>query len=435
MVAVAVAVAVVLGACGDDGAMAEGGSTDGPGSTLGEGTFSTLEGTSVGTSVGPGADTSTTLVDPDSTTIVDPDSTSTGMPDPVDPFGAVDAIDLEIGFTPLSLEIGDFDGDDARDLLIAGTGGGLVVAATRRGDGAGGLLPAVDAGISACSAFPVTGALDDDGRTDTFFGTCMGQGVFYRGTESGPFATADVLAPWEQAQIVSSRFADVDGDGDDDLVLVTTATGLQFHVATHGDAPMWPVTSRDVDLDDFPANRFRVGDLDGDGALDAVVLVTDGLAATVADIAGEATATILELEVAPWSVALGDLDGDGDDDLIVASRGAAAVQVLLNDGAGTFVDAGTTPLRSDEDGIDPFEIVLGDFDGDGNVDVATIDAEAPRIAYALGTGSGEWGPWFSRPLSSVAVRVHAVDLDGDGRDELVAATFATDTVDVLRPVD
>ena len=65
-------------------------------------------------------------------------------------------------------------------------------------------------------------------------------------------------------------------------------------------------------------------------------------------------------------MALGDLDGDGDLDAFVANWGQSN-QVLLNDGTGTFTEAPFQPPGS----VQSVAVALGDLDGEGTV--AAVD--------------------------------------------------------------
>jgi hypothetical protein len=429
--------------CGDDGAVAESGST---GTSLGDTSLLTADGDFSGTLDASGPTSLTTVADTsgtDSTGSSSTGSSSTGSSgstgssstgvdtsstgEPVDPFGEPVSAALGVDFLPLALEPGDFDGDGVVDLLITGTDAGSVVGATRLGDGAGGFAAAVDAGITACSAFGVVGRVDDGAADDLFFGVCNGDGVFYGGQPGGAFTGLDVLPDWAGAPVVGSRFGDVDGDGDDDLAVFTTASGVQLHVATHG-APPWSVSTRDVDgsaWDDAVPNRFRLGDLDGDAMLDAVFVAQGIGVAVVFDLVDDPVAQPIALGVAPWSVEVVDLESDGDLDLVVSSLDDGALELLTNDGSGDFVGAGSVATGD----VDPFEVVFGDFDGDLVLDVAILDDDTAELAYGLGATGLD--TFQTRTLGSPAIRLHARDLDGNGTDDLVAATFEAGTIEVL----
>src|SRR5262249_59883305 len=76
----------------------------------------------------------------------------------------------------------------------------------------------------------------------------------------------------------------------------------------------------------------------------------------------------------PSSVAVGDFNGDGILDLAVTNAGSNDVSVLLGNGDGTFQAA-----RSFAAGMTPFKVVVGDFNGDGILDLAVVSHSGTRV--------------------------------------------------------
>ena len=83
---------------------------------------------------------------------------------------------------------------------------------------------------------------------------------------------------------------------------------------------------------------------------------------------------------ASQSVALGDLDGDGDLDAMVANPGNQPNAVWTNDGNGTFTDSGQALGNSAS-----LSVALGDLDGDGDLDAMVANFDDPNTV------------WFNRP--------------------------------------
>lgn len=81
----------------------------------------------------------------------------------------------------------------------------------------------------------------------------------------------------------------------------------------------------------------------------------------------------------PDSVAVGDFNGDGKLDLAIANGGSNNVSVLIGNGDGTF----KAPLNSGVSG--PGSLAVGDFNGDGIMDVATTNT---GVSILLGKGDG-----------------------------------------------
>lgn len=125
----------------------------------------------------------------------------------------------------------------------------------------------------------------------------------------------------------------------------------------------------------------------------------------------------------PSDLAAGDVDGDGDLDLVVAMFGAHDVAVLLGDGKGRFSEPLRYPLGKD---IAPVWLALADLDGDGDLDVVTMDQQKPGLSLLLNDGQGGFKPagrlaeTGDRLLGMMAV----TDLDADGDPDIVVLARA-----------
>ncbi len=119
----------------------------------------------------------------------------------------------------------------------------------------------------------------------------------------------------------------------------------------------------------------------------------------------------------PTTLALGDFNGDGRLDLVVADS------VFLGNGDGTF-QAGRRV------GVGGFKAV-GDFNGDGAQDLAVSNALSDTVSVVLGNGDGTFVEPPSFPVGNSPSSAAVSDLDGDGILDLVVANARSNDLSVL----
>jgi len=140
----------------------------------------------------------------------------------------------------------------------------------------------------------------------------------------------------------------------------------------------------------------------------------------------------------PQSVAAGDLNGDGRPDVVLANDNYNRVTVFLNQGNGTLGPGAPFPVGCY--GSYPKAVVLGDFTGDGVVDLATANFgwdwdgwDGNTLSLLVGLGGGT----FAQPSLDYVVdrgpkSLAVADLDGDGQLDLVSANEAGTVAVLLR---
>lgn len=344
------------------------------------------------------------------------------------------SIPLGLWFQPMALDIGDFDGDSLTDLLVVGVEPGEgVTAATFLGDGTGQFSAPIDTGFRACSAFPVVGDLNGDGRTDVVALGCSSDLAVYLGQPDGTLAEWSAWPHAEYTPVSSTVIADFEGDGDADLVTLRIPDTAYLDIALgNGGQGIWRIETTDIGdptWSGFDPGGLAMGHFDDDGLLDAALIEREH---DIVTMQGFAPATFgfqreLGVDIPPWSNRIRDLDGDGYDDMVISSYTSPSLQTLLSDGKGGFVAQDPIVVV----GFAPYDTAVGDITGDGVLDVAIVDDGVSQIRWWRGVGDGSLINLRVFNLPSPAIRIHAGQLDGDERDDLVAATFADDSITLV----
>lgn len=342
-----------------------------------------------------------------------------------------------VGFEMLRVFAADVTGDGWPELVAAGP----MVVRTLVNDGAGAFTPWVATAIANYSGPATFGDFDGDGRADAALRSSDGASAtasltLLHGTPDGTLAAWSILPTPGDDAVTDVRAGDLDGDGIADLV-----TGGNYAVRVWigngagsfaGGAPH-TLALHNADF------RFQLGDFDRDGRRDVVaaarmdgcfapngsVLLLRGEASGALGSTGEWMATDPNnFGGVPTDLVQGDFDADGALD-VFALFGAASGNLgvhMVNDGRGGFL----APA------IQPF----GQYPAPGawRVDAVRVATGQPP-AVALWDGSETWLGRGTGPSGFTRVErfapgemVCAVDLNADGLDDPIVARSDTTKV-------
>src|SRR5690348_16832226 len=138
----------------------------------------------------------------------------------------------------------------------------------------------------------------------------------------------------------------------------------------------------------------------------------------------------------PYSVTAADVNGDGKLDLIVSNLGSSNVSVLLNTTVPGTTTASFAAQQSFATGVNSRSVTAADVNGDGKPDLIVANFGDSDVSVLLNTTApGATTPSFAAQLTFATAgqpySAAAVDVNGDGKPDLIVANLSSNTVSVL----
>ena len=303
----------------------------------------------------------------------------------------------------LGLATDDFDGDDIPDLAVANRDSDDVTILLGEGDGdfAEAATSPEDAGDTPTSV--AVGDFDADAVPDLAVTNFESDQVtILLGEGDGDFTEAATSPEIDAGDGPRGLAAgDFDGDAIPDLAVTAVGVGAALDDVTillgQGDGDFTAAATSPEVVGDSPTSVVA-GDLDADNVLDLAVanLITDDVTILLGQGDGdftEAAASPHALGDGPIDLILGDVDADGVLDLAITNSNSNNVTILIGQGNGDFTEAATSPEVT---GRFPGSIGIGDFNGDMAPDLTTANRNTDNVTILLGQGDGD----FTEPTTS-----------------------------------
>ncbi len=255
--------------------------------------------------------------------------------------------------------------------------------------------------------------MNADGYLDAVFAQWLTQNQVCLNDGFGGLACSDMSPDTRTSGNVA--LGDVDNDGNLDAVIANDyGTAPERNRVCLGDGQGNFVCS-DVSSDTYRSDDVSLGDMDGDGNLDAVFANTFSQRNRICLGDGQGAFACSDVNAAARissGVAIGDVDNNGTLDLVFANE-QQRNRVCLGDGVGGFACTDVSP-----DALRSQDVALGDVDGDGNLDVVfsnSISAINMANRVCLGDGSGGFAcaDVSSQQYGSQGVALADINNDGD----------------------
>jgi hypothetical protein len=328
-------------------------------------------------------------------------------------------VSYDVGLTSMTVATADFNGDGLADIVNTNNSGFTISVLINTGNGS--FLPEAAYSVTSHPSSVQTGDLDGDGAMDLAVTLGSGFVSVFRGQGDGTFKPKGNFAVGTLAESVA--VGDLSGDGILDLAIANQGSGTVSVLLGNGNLTFQSALN-------FPAETspasIVAADVDGDGDLDLAVANSNTRMVTVLRNALGKFRRRISYSVAdsPFGIVAGDLNGDGASDLVSADEPTDTATVLLNKAGGFFVGAVTATTVTNEAAI-----LAHDLDSDGALDLAVsggvmdphLGVSGQFLSVVPGKGNGSFKPKKTYEVGKKIDDIVAGDFDGDGNPDLAFA--------------
>ena len=360
-------------------------------------------------------------------------------------------VDFATDGTPLGIVIGDIDGDGKSDVVTANFTG-TTVSVLRNTSTSGVISYAAKVGLATGDG-PISvavGDLDGDGKLDlvTANYSTTTVSVLRNTSISGIMSFAAKADFTVGAGPYSVAIGDIDGDGKPDLAIISATNNIVSVLRNTSTSGSISFASKvDFATGVMPYN-VAIGDIDGDGKPDLVI--TNGTDNTVSVFRNTSTSGNISLSgkvdfatgMTPNVVIIGDLDGDGKPDLSISNVDNNTFSVLRNTSTSGSITSGSFSAKVDfTTGFGPIGIGIGDIDGNGKPDLVIANKTSNTVSIFRNKStsgsitSSSFDVKYDVATGSSPTCVSIGDIDGDGKLDIAIGNRLGSSISALKNIN
>lgn len=287
------------------------------------------------------------------------------------------------------------------------------------------IFPVLDDGTSVAN-----GDLDGDGDQDVVMTRSSGELVFFENNGTGQFSGNQCDSEALLGQLPKASLTHVDdlnGDGHMDVLVVVASYWQLYALFNNGDGSMTEPLL--ISSEAAFTEEIVTADFNGDGHQD--ILLTQPYNGAISWMENDGTGAnwnthllVSELDD-PQGIAAADLNSDGAMDILYTEAGAGTVSWMAGEGAGTFGD----PVAVFSNLDNTTSVATGDLNNDGHLDVISASPTQKLLVWMAGDGAGSFGAQqLIFDNANGAARIQTGDFDNDGWLDVICLNTAASKI-------
>ncbi|CAF1402668.1 unnamed protein product, partial [Rotaria sordida] len=320
---------------------------------------------------------------------------------------------------PWAITVGDFNNDNKLDIAIANYGTNNIGVILGYGNGNFSSPTTFSTGYDSLPLSIAVGDFDNDNKLDIAVVNNVTNNVgIFLGHGNGSFEDQMIFTTGIKSQPYSIALADLNNDTHLDIIVVNFNIHNIGIFLGHGDGSFEKQTSYSTGNNSYPIS-VAISDFNNDNKLDIVVASSQtkniGLFFGYGNGAFATQVNYLMLtSFNLHSIVVNNFNNDNVLDIVIASYDTNDVNVFLGSFNSTFSDQ---VQYSTGDYSQPSSVVIDDFNNDDKLDIAVANTNGSNLGIFIGYGDGKFSTQMTYPTGSNSNprSITVGDFNGDGQ--------------------